>query len=184
MVDWRGAIEEHYKENWGRAGLECDFSAGPSHELPPDFSVLKFPPDASRAMWTYSTRCMSQPQDESPVELHMFSPIESDDLVELLFAVAHYHRTGVHLGLGHSVNFGRPWLNGSKCEYGLVSLPYLDGPRLENLSISFRSLKFYWLVPVTRPEVEFKKVNGLEALERKFETAGLDYINPQRASVV
>ena len=184
MVEWRRAVEEHYAEIWGHVGLECHFAAGPLHQLPPDFGVLKFPPDAARDMWTYATRCMSQPQDEHPVELHMFSSVEADGIVELLFAVAHYHRTGAHLGLGHSVNFGRPWLDGSECDYGLISLPYLDGPRLENLSILFKSLKFYWLIPVTRAEVEFKRANSLDALERKFEETGLDYINPRRASVV
>lgn len=44
---------------------------------------------------------------------------------------AHFHRTGSALGLGHTVNFGRPWLPGSSCTHGLVSLPYLFGPELE-----------------------------------------------------
>jgi hypothetical protein len=46
-------------------------------------------------------------------------------------AIAHFHRTGSALGLGHTVNFGRPWLPTSSCTHGLGSLPYLDGPDLE-----------------------------------------------------
>jgi Suppressor of fused protein (SUFU) len=183
MVDWRAAIERHYEQNWGRAGVQSQFCAGPVHQLPSDFGVLKFAPNPARGMWTYATRCMSQPQDDDSVELHMFSPVESDEIAELLFAVAHYHRTESALGLGHSVNFGRPWLDGSRCEHGLVSLPYLDGPQLENLSVKFKTVKFYWLVPITRAEVEFKKANGLEALERKFEDGNLDYLDPNRRSL-
>jgi len=126
---------------------------------------------------------MSQPVDHRPIELHMFSPRESDEVVELLAVTAHYHRTAAKLGLGHSVNFGRPWMDTSKSEYGLVSLPYLDGPSLENLKIDSKELKFYWLIPVTSSEVAFKKQNGLEALEELFDRARFDFLNPERIAV-
>jgi len=45
-------------------------------------------------------------------------------------------------------------------------------------------VRFLWLVPVTKEEVEFKKRNGLEALENEFEKKTLDYVNPLRESVV
>ena len=86
--------------------------------------------------------------------------------------------------MGHSVNFGRPWIDGSQCDYGLISLPYLDGPDLEVLSLGSRTVKFYWLIPVTPSEVDFKKRLGLEALEVEFDRSGLDYVNPQRKSVI
>ena len=105
-------------------------------------------------------------------------------MVELLVATAHYHRTAAKLSLGHSVNFGRPWIGTSKSEYGLVSLPYLDGPSLENLKADSKELKFYWLIPVTFSEVEFKKRNGLESLEELFDRAGFDFLNPERSAVV
>jgi hypothetical protein len=127
---------------------------------------------------------MSQPGDPVPLELHMFSSVQRRELVELLVATAHYHRTGAPLGLGHTVNFGQPWIKGSKCEYGFVSLPYLDGPKLERLGgENDGSVMFYWLVPVTKSEVEFKKRNGVEALEAKFEQASFNYLDPHRKSV-
>jgi len=113
----------------------------------------------------------------------MFTPRESDEVVELLVAMAHYHRTAAKLDLGHSVNFGRPWMANSKSEYGLVSLPYLDGPSLENLKTGSKQLKFYWLLPVTYSEMDFKKRNGLDALEELFDRIGLDFLNPERAAV-
>jgi hypothetical protein len=37
--------------------------------------------------------------------------------------------------------------------------------------------------PITRQERDFKREHGPEALEERFEAAGLDYSNPARASV-
>jgi hypothetical protein len=134
-------------------------------------------------MWTYATVGMSQPGDACPIELHMFSPVRSDLLVELLFATAHYHRTGASLGLDDTVNFGRPWLEGSECDHGLISLPYLDGPSLENLNAGGGSAKFYWLLPVTRSEVDFKARFGVDALESEMERQRFNYLDPARKPV-
>ena len=183
-MTWRADIEDHYQKVWGVAAEPCPFSAGPIGQLPVGFSVLKFPPHDKRNMWTYATCCMSQQADQTPIELHMFSPAESDEVVELLVVTAHFHRTAAKLNLGHTVNFGRPWVRSSVCEYGLVSLPYLDGPSLEDLAIGREMLKFYWLVPVTKAEVDFKMRYGLESLEVEFDKAGFDYLNPGRQSVV
>ncbi len=114
----------------------------------------------------------------------MFSAYQSDEIVELLVATAHYHQTGVPLGLGHTVNLGKPWSQASNCDHGLISLPYLDGPELETLNIGSIGVKFYWLIPVTAAEVAFKKINGLEALEELFERSDFEYANPGRPSVV
>lgn len=103
-------------------------------------------------------------------------------IVELLTVVAHYHRNGHRLGLGHTVNFGEPWLPGSACTRGLISLPYLDGEALEWLDEP--RVRFLWLIPVTDDEVAFKAEHGLDALEERFEAAAFDYLDPLRASVV
>jgi hypothetical protein len=183
-VMWQTSIENHYSTVWKTAPELCEFSAGPIGQLPHGFAILRFAPHNGRKMWTYATRCMSLPDDENPVELHMFSPFRTDEMVELLVATAHFHRTSTKLDVGHSVNFGRPWIDGSQCDYGLISLPYLDGPDLEVLSLGSRTVKFYWLIPVTPSEVDFKKRLGLEALEVEFDRSGFDYVNPQRKSVV
>jgi hypothetical protein len=39
-------------------------------------------------------------------------------------------------------------------------------------------------LPITTDERDFKVTNGLEALERRFEEAALEYWDTQRASVV
>jgi hypothetical protein len=184
FLEYCEIIALHYSGCWNAQPQAVDFQKGPIHELPADFQILKFPPAGKHRMWAYCTRCMSQPNDARPIELHMFTRERHDNLAELLVATAHYHRTGSPLDVGHSINFGRPWLKGSSCDRGLISLPYLDGPALEWLQVNEQKVRFLWLIPVTKSEIEFKKTAGLEALEEWFQQAKLDYLNPFRASVV
>jgi hypothetical protein len=135
-------------------------------------------------MWSYATCGMCCQPDAVALELHLFSPVETESHVELLTSVAHYHLTGAYLDLGHVVNFGRPWLPNSLCGHGLVSLPYLDGSRLEWLSSRVGTVRFLWLLPITSQEAKFCSENGLEFLERKFESESFDYLNPLRSSVI
>lgn len=178
------ALVQHYENAWARPGKACVWPHGPVWDLPKGFHVRRFGPAGARPAWTYATVCMSQEEDESRLELHLLSRIETVEHVELLTIIAHYHRTGARLGLGHTVNFGRPWLPQSRCTYGLISLPYLDGPKLEILDLGTMKVRFLWLIPVTEQEVEYKKKHGIEALEAKFEDAKFDYLDPYRDSVV
>lgn len=181
---WTPSIRSHYEKSWGKAEGVSPFDQGPVSELPAGFEVLIFPPRSERSMWTYATVGMAQPGDEDPIELHLFSPDRSEAITEILYAVAHYHRTGTLLGLGDSVNFGRPWLPEATCDHGLISLPYLDGPVLEVGAIGGDTIHFYWLVPITAAEKAYKARHGLEALETRFEEGALDYLNPARRSMV
>jgi len=185
IARYREAIQAHYVKVWRNAPDRESLKASPLHQLPGDFCVLEFSPSESRRMWTYATCCMSQPKDPAPLELHLFSPVATPLHVELLTAIAHFHRTGEALGLHHTVNFGRPWLHGSRCTHGLISLPYLDGPGLEMIELPGAKMpvSFLWLIPITRDELDFKKANGVEALERKFEESRFDYLDPERPSV-
>jgi hypothetical protein len=129
---------------------------------------------------------MSEETDTERLELFALSRKSEETLVELLTAVAHYHRTGAPLGVGHTVNIGRPWFPDSHCtcDHGLLSLPYPFGPKLEWLETRGGRVRFLWLLPITKSEVEFKKTEGLEALEQRFEESGLDFLDPVRRSVV
>ena len=185
-MDYQDSIIRHYENNWNTSPKIYYWDKGPSNELPYDFRVLEFSPNKERKMWTYATCCMSQKHDKEMIELHIFSAKQDDTLIELLTAIAHYHRTSSHLGLNHSVNFGRPWQDNSKCEYGFISLPYMDGPKLENLKIeeNHSFLKCYWLIPITKAEVEYKKEYGVAALENLFEEKKFNYLDSKRLSVV
>jgi hypothetical protein len=176
-------IEAHYIKRWSPPITSLRLTRGRIHELPSDFSVLLFrrSPDTI----AYATRCMSQPGDPVALEIHVLCRPDragASSLDEILTALAHYHRTGSPLGVGHSVNFGKPWVSGSSCSYGLLSLPYLDGPSLEWLEQP--RVRFLWLIPVTEAEIAFKKASGTEALEQRFEQAQFDYLDPYRPSVV
>ena len=129
---------------------------------------------------------MSQPCDDVRTELHLFSEVKAEEHVELLTAIAHYNRTGNRVDLGHTVNFGRPWMIGSQCSYGLISLPYLDGPALEVLEMPdiTKSVRCLWLLPITKAEVDYKKRYGVEALEHKLEESHFSYLDAGRRSVV
>jgi len=126
---------------------------------------------------------MSTAEEESRLELHLFSDREAPELIELLTAVAHFHKTGARLDWGHTVSFGRPWLPQSLCSFGLISLPFLDGPKLEYGGPSSQQTRFLWLIPITSKERDIKVSHGLEALERLFEAKGLDYANAHREIV-
>lgn len=174
-------VVAHGKKFWGEPRLRR-MKAGRIGELPDDFCVAEFPRE-ERDYWTYATVGMSQPEDEAGLEIFLLSPVQSPLHVETLSAIAHYHRTGKPLDLGHTVNFGRPWLPGSRCEYGLLSLPYLEGPKLEYARIAGRDVRFLWLIPITKSEVELKKKHGLEALEARFDEAQFNYLDPNRPAV-
>jgi len=181
---YKAKIRAHYQSVWGEEGMEIKVPNGPIHEMPEGFVIWEFPPRVNRNMWTYATCCMSVVTDSLPLELHMFAPNRSAEIVEILTATAHYHRTGEKLGLGHTVNFGKPWIDRSPSEYGLVSLPYLDGPALEALNLhNSVEVKFLWLIPILRSEVEYKKEHGLESLEQQFELKDFNFIDPLRKSV-
>ncbi len=196
MPGYSTTVREHYENVWCAKSEVLRWTQGPTHELPNDFCILEFPPTASKTGWGYATCCMWQEGDAAGsehselLELHMWSPARSlhcsgqGNHVELLTIVAHFHRTGAKLGLGHTVNFGRPWQPQSNCDYGLISLPYLDGPDLEDLQIGNVSVRCLWLIPITQEEVAFKRANGLDALEDLFEETSFNYLDaPPRYSV-
>lgn len=183
-VTYRQQIEAHYATVWPAPPARLRWTLGPVHQLPSDFGVLQIARTAE--VTAYATACMSQPADLDRLELHALSrstdPPTSDSITELLTVIAHYHRHGPGLGVGHTVNFGRPWMPGSLCTRGLLSLPYLDGPDLEWMTEP--RVRFLWLLPITEDELAFKKQHGLEALERRFEASQFNYLDPLRESVV
>ncbi len=98
----------------------------------------------------------------------------------------YYHKNFKKLNLWHTVNFGRGWQDNSSYDYGLISLPYINGPNLENLYLESekeKCVKFYWLIPINKAEVNYKKEFGIEALEELFENHSFNYLNPNRKSV-
>lgn len=177
-------MKNHYLSIWGSNCRECVWDQGPVNELDPAFRVLEFPPMPNRTHWVYATCFMSDPTDSKAIELHLLSATQNKSLVELLTVVAHFHKTGAPLSLGHTVNFGRPFLDESTLTHGLISLPYLNGPTLEHADNASVLSQFLWLIPISKAERDFKTAHGLDALEECFEKANFNYLDPKRPSVV
>jgi hypothetical protein len=180
----RSAVIEHYASAWERPWFDQTQMRGPGAQQMRGFSVLAFGPRPSRQLWTYATCGMSCGESDPQIELHLLSPTNNLVHVETLTAIAHYHLTGNHIKTGDTVNFGRPWLGKSLCEFGLISLPYLDGPKVEICNRSQSTIHCLWLIPITREERDFKIQFGLEALEQKFQATDFNYADPRRQSVV
>lgn len=183
-VNYYDKILQHYESCWSSKGNVLRWQNGPTVDLPSSFAVLEFCPTSQRNMWTYATVCMGSASESEPIELHIFSAKQDNSLVELLTVIAYYHHSTTDLNLGHTVNFGRSWQGDSLCTYGFISLPYLDGPELENMQLENGLAKFYWLIPITEKEVDFKNRYGVDALEEIFESEGLDYLSAERAHLV
>ena len=121
---------------------------------------------------------------EHAVELHMFSPVEDDSILEILYSAASYHYHDATLGSPHTLNFGRTWTPHSLCTHGVIQQPFIDGPTLEIFDSKEFHAHCYWLLPITEQEKDFAVSQGFDALAEIFETNGLDYLDPNRASLV
>lgn len=182
-AEYARGLEAHYAKVWSSLCATVHWDKGPTWRLPEGFAILVY--QAAEDMRAYATRGMAQLADENRLEIHMYCQPRNFDIVqpvELLTVIADYHRTGHRLGPGHTVNFGRPLAQGSKCTHGLLSLPYLYGAELEWCRTL--DVQCLWLIPVTAAELAYKKSHGLEALEQCFEKAELNYLDVRRASVV
>ncbi len=183
-MTYHSKLKAHYEDFWQNEGEICYFDKGPIQELPEDFGILVLPPKEN-TFWTYATVGMGWNVNEKrSLELHLFSPQKEEWLIELLTIVAHYHHTGSGLNLFHSVNFGASWIENSLCNHGLLSLPYLDGENLEEFHYKDKLTICLWLIPITESEFNFKKRNGIDALEELFEKHQFNYLDPHRKSVV
>ena len=116
-------------------------------------------------------------------EFVLVTPFKTLRAVELLAMVVYFH--GVQeLSVGDTVSVGEPWLPGSSCGHLLVSNPYLLADELWRLPLPGRTVHFRWVIPITAKERAYATERGLDALEQRFEEAGLEYWDPHRASVV
>ncbi|MEZ8420140.1 suppressor of fused domain protein [Vibrio sp. 10N.261.46.E12] len=179
-------IIKHYKQFFDGHDYELlTWDLGPIKERVPNFEVIRFSPGKQLNLWVYcSIGASSIKHPESGLhEFVVVSEVESDRLVELLAMVTYYHSNN-NLGFGHTTPIGEPWLENSKCENWLVSLPYPFGEELEIMPLKDAHAHVAWLLPITDAEREYKINNGLEALEQKLEDNGLKYWDINRQSVV
>jgi suppressor of fused protein SUFU len=157
------------------------------YERLPRFRILEIAPGPKRALWTYITiGAWGMIDDElTSMEFMLFAPEQHDEHLTLLAMIAYYHaRDGGVLGLGHTVPIGYPWLPGSACDHLLISHSYPSGWNFEHYRTEDFTIHIWWALPITEAERDFKQNHGLEALEVKFEEAGIHYWEADRPSVV
>ena len=178
-------LRQHFENHFGVTGRRLTLDKGPKEKLHNDFFVLEVRPNKRHSMYWYCTVGMSADRlDDNKIELVVYAPKSDTSLVELLTYCASYHKNKLPLNIHHTVNIGQPWLDNSKCDHAFISLPYLDGEELKLFSFEGHEIYCYWLIPITEKERDYKMENGCEALEQLFEEGQLDYLNPNRSSLV
>ena len=185
--DVQQRIRAHLRRVWSaHEYLEKSWPSGPILRTIPHFRV-GVALSRSGGLNAYTTiGCFSIDQKaHTRHEFFILSPWESQDHLETLAMLANYHADArFRLGLGRVVGIGGPWMPGSLCDHFLISLPYTHGPNLEWLRLETICIRFLWALPITSREAAFAELHGFVALEEKFEEAGLDYLNPNRQSIV
>lgn len=147
--------------------------------------VLECAKSSSLPFYSYITCGLGMLNKSHPIEIFICSKDQRTSVGHLLGIVADFHLSlASGLSHGHTVNFGIPWVRGSKCTYGLISNPYPIDPQYSEVRMDDLLSRIYWVMPITKQELDFKKKYGLDAFEDRFESSGFDYSDPMRASVV
>ncbi len=181
------SVTKHLSSFWPTSNVVVrKWPRGPVTELGRDFVVLEISPTReSNNLWVYCTAGTGVAENEAQqYEFALFSPSSNERHVETLTMLSHYHRFESSLGLGHIVDVGHPWIEGSTCDRLLMSLPYPFGPKLEWLRSDSVTIQFLWALPITPQEAKFVRENGVEELERRFDLGKLKYWDARRESVV
>jgi hypothetical protein len=173
-------IEAQLKTALGVSPTRLTFNRGPIHQLPDDFCVFEFAPENGRTAWAYLSCGMSFDEAE-PIEIFLLSPRQAPELVELFYAIAHFHLTAERLGEGHTINFGVPWLDHSICDHGFLSTMETN---FEWLQQGEERVHYLWLIPITKAERDYKIAHGIEALDAKLDEHDVDCTDPLRKSSV
>lgn len=164
------------------------WNSGPLYQRVPGFRAHAVAPGGRWRFWTYVTAgCWDAVNDDGHgMEFVIATKEFTMRAVEVLAMTAFFHAGSPHqrLDLGHTVTIGEPWLPGSPSDQALISLPYPWGPDLEVCGWEGGHARLLWLLPITQAEREFKRTEGVEALEQRFEDRQCDYTDPHRPSVV
>jgi len=151
-------------------------------------SVIRVTPHSPAEPWIYLTHGASLcvPGATDRFEFFILAPYENPRHVQTLAMLATARTRGdSKLDVGSSIDLGKGWIDGSICDHLLVSLPYPFGPEFETCAAGAEGkVRYLWLLPINSRENAFLQKSGLEALEQKFEDADMDFLDPDRPSVV
>ena len=183
-----GVLEAHVRRFFDDAAaveFDADGAGLLEDEGNSHFRVLRVTPPGGSGLWIYvSIGGWAQTADnEHGLEFVICLTEPTPRAAWLLAMTAHYHRT-LTLGAGHTYPIHQAWMPGSKCDHFLISLPNMFGAELQTCHVGERHVEFLWLIPITPEERAFKAAHGLDALETRFEDAGLKCWEIDRSSVV
>ncbi|WP_432171771.1 suppressor of fused domain protein [Streptomyces sp. 1222.5] len=186
----RAALREHLRRHFpGQVIDELPGVEGPIEERVPDFRVFRVHPNRPGGWWVYVTSgCWAATQqDGHGTEFFLAAPRDEWVNLESVSMNAYYHCGPSHqsLDVGHTVPIGRPWLDDSRCDHYLISLPYPYGPDFEVCAWDGTAhARILWLLPITKAEKDCRREQGLEELESLFDERAINPVDPQRPSVV
>ncbi|MEU5741646.1 suppressor of fused domain protein [Streptomyces tendae] len=180
------ALERHVRGFWdGHIVENATWEHGPIKERIPSFSTYRVLPKQAGEAWVYVTVGCSLPLATGGVEFFVMSPFADKAHSESLAMVGHYHSFTTHrLDVGSVVHIGRPWMQDSRMEHLLVSLPYTYGPDLEWAPLKTGRVRFLWLLPIHQSEAEFIKRNTLDEFETLMDVSEVNVLDLNRDSIV
>jgi hypothetical protein len=184
----RRAVYDHATGFWANSVVsEEKWDEGPIEENVPGFKVLKLKSNEKGRPVAYVTcGCFSvEAPDHIRHEFFLISPKVDNQHVETLTMLANFHADKKYrLDVGSIVSIGAPWMEGSKCNHLLISIPYPYGPKLEWLKTDTACIRFLWALPITEREAGFAELHGFSALEERFDSARLNYLDIFRPSAI
>jgi hypothetical protein len=204
--DLLGAVCAHVREAFPGADVEVlHFDSGLVRNLP-DLVVVQVArargrepraperargrepraPEDGRAVVYVSAGASAEPMEEGfGLEFFLVAREPDPQAPRLVAMVAQLHGDPRYpLSLGQVIEIGHPWLPGASCDHLLVSLPGPFGEDFEWLRLGERTVRFVWLVPITRGEAELARSQGLVALQERLGAAGVDVAARVREAVV
>src|SRR5262245_21705406 len=155
----------------------------------PDLAVWELAPGASGPgePWLYvSSGASAEPMEDGyGLEFALCAPAPDPRAARLVAMVANLHADPRYpMSLGQVLEIGHPWLPGGSADHLIIALPSTFGPEFEWLSDRERTVRFIWLVPITKSEAEFARKHGLDALQERLGAAQLDVSALSRPSAV
>jgi Suppressor of fused protein (SUFU) len=174
---------------------DLPFDTTPLRHALPALRLVRVAPSSSDG-WVYTTLglwkvTVGERDRHGLQEFVLGGSTDSVDHLRILAMTANYHADPAErLGVGHTLPIGQLWTPGATCDHLLVSRPYPWGRALEICPLGNDHVHFLWLLPITRAERDFKAErdargdDGLEALERLFDDAAIEWWRPNRESVV
>lgn len=181
----RHALHDHLDAYW--VGYDKSMIRVADHAVTaaaPDFRVACIHPRSDDEPWAYVSLggYALSPDPTCGLEFLVLGRTADEQLAQVLALASALHSQSP-LKHGSVIDLQEPWTEGSTLQHLLVTLPYPYGPDLERCQAGTYSVRILWLLPITAGEFALLKQDGLEALEGRFEEAGIDFLDPARASV-